>query len=58
MRRHPHRTLALCPKCGKNLVGLYANNQNGAMGKVEGFGFCRKCRKVFVINLKVVEGLK
>ena len=54
-RRHSHRTLALCPECKHNLVGLYANNLNGAMQKVEGFGFCWKCEKIFVINLKVVE---
>ena len=53
MKQNKHKTLITCD-CGGNINSVFAYERNDKMKKIQGFGYCRECKKVFKIGVKEV----
>lgn len=51
-----HRGVVLCSECRENLVGLFVFAPMGQTGlnKVDNFGYCHHCQKVFKTMIQEV----
>ena len=45
-----HRNLCSCPKCKGNITSVFSYT-DGAMKKLDGYGACPRCRKIYQIKV-------